>query len=134
MRNGLILQKLQALEEVLLELRSLGRVDEAQLNEDWRTRRAVERDLQILVEVVVDICQRLLSLTGQTPATTGAVERCIQMEALSRRGAYRQMVQFRNFIVRRYERVETAILAEMVNCHLRDFERFRTEILAYVRD
>jgi hypothetical protein len=28
----------------------------------------VERNLQILVEVVIDLCQRLLSLARQTPA------------------------------------------------------------------
>ena len=42
------------------------------------------------------------------------------------------MVQFRNFIVHRYDRVEVDILAEMVNLHLSDFERFRGEVMAYV--
>ena len=43
------------------------------------------------------------------------------------------MVQFRNFIVHRYERVDDEILVGMVNRHLGDFEHFRTEILAYVK-
>lgn len=53
---------------------------------------------------------------------------------LTSRDAYRQMVQFRNFIVHRYDRVDPDVLAEMVNCHLGDFARFRTEIVAYVQD
>ena len=135
MINGVILRELQALDQVLLELRSLGRVTVTQLESDWRTCRAVERDLQVLVEIVIDICQRLLSLRGQTPAATGseAVQRCIELGILSPDEAYRKMVQFRNFIVHRYERVELDVLANMVNKYLVDFEQFREEILKYVQ-
>jgi uncharacterized protein YutE (UPF0331/DUF86 family) len=85
--NGVILQKLQSLDQVLDELHSLGKVTAQTLNEDGRIRRAVERNLQVLVEIVIDICQRLISLSNQAPATTGAeaVERCIQLGALSRK-------------------------------------------------
>ena len=132
--NGVIAQKLQTLDEILIELRSLGRVNAAALRDEWRTRRAVERDLQILVEIVIDVCQRLISLAGQAPALTGAdaVARCVQMGALSDDEAYRQMVRFRNFIVHRYERIDVEILAAVVNRQLPDFEQFRNEILAYV--
>jgi uncharacterized protein YutE (UPF0331/DUF86 family) len=133
--NGVILQKLQSLDQVLAELRSLGELSVQILNEDWRIRRAVERDLQVLVEIVIDVCQRLISLSNQAPATTGAeaVERCIQLGVLSSMGAYEKMIRFRNFIVHRYERVDVEILADMVNRHLADFEHFRSEILNYVR-
>jgi hypothetical protein len=49
MLNGVIARKLQSLGQVLAELRSLGQVDSAQLRDDWRTRRAVERNLQVLL-------------------------------------------------------------------------------------
>jgi uncharacterized protein YutE (UPF0331/DUF86 family) len=134
MLNGVIAQKLQTLDEILLELRSWGPLNAAVLRDDSRTRRAVERDLQILVEVVIDVCQRLISLAGQSPAPTGAdaVARCVQMGALSDDDAYRQMVRFRNFIVHRYERIDTEILATVVNRQLTDFDQFRDEVLAYV--
>lgn len=133
--NGVIAQKLGSLDQVLSELKSLGQVSSGDLNEDWRTRRAVERDLQVLVEIVIDVCQRLISLAGQTPVNTGgeAIERCVQLGALSRYEAYDNMVRFRNFIVHRYERVDVEILANMVNRYLADFEKFRDEILAYVQ-
>lgn len=133
--NGVIAQKLQSLDQVLNELRSLGKVTIEDLNTDWRTRRAVERDLQVLVEIAIDICQRLISLSGGSPATSGgeAIERCIQLGALSSDDAYHKMVQFRNFIVHRYERIDVEILANMVNRYLPDFEKFRDEILDYVQ-
>jgi len=133
--NGVVIRKLESLDKVLDELRSLGEVSVEQLQDDWRTKRAVERDLQVLVEIVMDICQRLLSISGQTPSATEAeaIQRCIQLGALSDFEVYRKMVQFRNFVVHRYEQVDNDILVAMVNRHLSDFERFRTEILVYVK-
>ena len=133
MRNGVILNKLQALDEVLRELFSLDGVTTKVLRDDWKTRRAVERDLQVLVEIVVDVCQRIIALGNETPATTSgeAVERCIKNGIISDRDAYRKMVQFRNFVVHRYESVDVEILADVVNNRLSDFEAFRNEILKY---
>jgi uncharacterized protein YutE (UPF0331/DUF86 family) len=135
MINGVIVQKLQTLDDVLLELRSLGDVTTEQLEGNWRTRRAIERDLQVLIKVMIDVCQRLIALAGLTPTATAreAVERCVQLGALSRYASYHRTVQFRNFIVHHDEHVDTAILAEIVNRHLPDVECFRDEVLAYVQ-
>lgn len=135
MINGVIAQKLQSLDTTLMELRSLGQIDIRELDDDWRTKRAVERDLQILVEIVIDVCQRLISVAGQAPAATSgdAIERCIQLGVLSGEEPYRQMARFRNFVVHRYEKIDSNILANMINLHLIDFERFRDEVLAYVK-
>ena len=134
MINGVILQRIETLEQVLQELRSLGPVQVRHLEEDWRIRRAVERDLQVAVEIVVDVCQRLIALGGDGPASTGAdaVRRCVEMEVLSSAEPYRRMVQFRNFIVHRYDQVDVSVLADVLCHRLPDFERFRNEVLAYV--
>lgn len=135
MLNGVIAQELQALDVTLAELRSLETVSLDQLKENWQLRKAIERNLQILVEIVLDICQRLIALDGQSPAATGAdaVERCIALGALQRDENYFNMVRFRNFIVHRYEHIEPAVLVSMVNKRLPDFEKFRDEITAYVQ-
>ena len=136
MINGVILKKLEILDATLCELESLGQVKVETLHKDWLTRRAVERDLQVLVEIVIDVCQRIVSLAGHSPPTTGAeaVKRCVDLGALSSEDPFRQMVQFRNFIVHRYEQVDVEILAGMVNRRLNDFKQFRTEILSYAQD
>lgn len=135
MIKGVVAAKLQTLEEILIELRSLGMIDAQQLEGDWLKQRAIERSLQILVEITVDICQRLIALLGQAPAVTGtdAIERCMQLGILSDKPEYRQMVRFRNFIVQRYDRVDTAVLADVVNNQLTTFAQFRDEVLAYVQ-
>ena len=135
MKNGVLTAKLQSLEVALNELRSLGKLTSDQLRDDWRTRRAVERDLQIVIEVVIDVCQRVIALHQQAPAATSAqaVERCVQLGVLSQNPAYEKMVQFRNFVVHRYENIDVEIVADIVNNRLGDFDRFRDEVLRYYR-
>ncbi len=135
MINGVVLRKLEALDKVISELASLGKVSVEQLQRDWVMRRAVERDLQVMVEIVINICQRLISAANLPPASTGseAIKRCVALGALSSEEPYRRMVQFRNFIVHCYEQVNVEILVSLVNRRLDDFRRFRMEILRHAQ-
>ncbi len=134
MLNGVVLRKLRSLDDTLEELYSLGSVTLDLLKDDWRTLRAAERDLQILIEIVVDVCQRLISLAGKTPEETGAeaVKRCVKLGALSSSEPYRKMIQFRNFIVHRYEQIDTSIVVTILNRNLGDFKHFREQVLSYL--
>jgi len=135
MKNGILVRKLEALDNVLNEINSLGKITQKQLEENWVTRRAVERDLQVVVEILVDLCQRIIALRDEAPATSAqnAIQRCIDLGILSPHPSYTKMVQFRNFIVHRYERVDLDILVDIVNNRLDDVARFREEILRYVQ-
>lgn len=135
MVNGIIIKKLNVFDTVLEELRSLGKVNAETFKRNWQTQRAVERELQVLVEIVVDVCQRLISIRGESPAASGAdaIQRCVALGALSDRAAYKKMVQFRTFIVHRYEAIDVNVLVTMINRNLADFELFREDILAYVQ-
>ncbi len=131
--NGAIHRKLLLIEQVVMELRTLVPVTVADLENDWRIRRAVERGLQVAVEAMIDVCQRLISLRGLTVPGTGAesVGLCVELGALSPVEPYRRMVQFRNYIVHHDEMVDPAVLAEIVNRRLDDFENFCREIQVY---
>lgn len=136
MLNGVITKKLEVLEETLHELESLGNITRDTVQTNWLVRRAVERDLQILVEVVIDVCHRLISGAGTAPASSAieAVKKCVRLGVLSSEEPFRQMVQFRNFIVHRYERVDPEILVGIMNKHLQDFRFFQEEVLRYVKN
>jgi uncharacterized protein YutE (UPF0331/DUF86 family) len=73
-------------------------------------------------------------MAGQSPATSGveAIERCVGLGVFRSLEPYRKMIQFRNFIVHRYEQVDLGILIDIVNNRLGDFEDFRNEVMAYV--
>jgi uncharacterized protein YutE (UPF0331/DUF86 family) len=133
--NGVVQQKLGFIADTRAKLASLGPVTAEMLREDWQLRMVVERGLQVAVEAAVDVCHRLISLAGQPPATTAtdAIERCVTLGALTGRDNYRRMVQFRNFIVHRYERVDEAVLARVLSERLADLDRFIEEVSAHAR-
>ena len=124
MINGVVAQKLQALDAVLAELRTLGIVSAKALRSDWQQRRAIERNLQVLVEVVIDVCQRLVTVTGQSPATSGAdaIERCIQMGALTPDENYTRMVRFEAVSGRRLFIRDLPAAAAFVSLTAREYE------------
>lgn len=62
--DPVIIKKRSRLQKTLGELRSLGALDPSALAADWKSQRVIERDLQVAIEVVIDICHRLLSLRG----------------------------------------------------------------------
>lgn len=110
--NGVILKKFTVMDDEVARLKTLGRVTTDRLDGDHFLKHGVERSLQICVEVVVDVAQRILSLEGRTPATTAfdALKGLESMGIIGSAERYRPMVQFRNFVVHRYERVDTAFL------------------------
>ena len=125
---------MQALERALSELRTVAPITPADLTADWRIQRAVERNVLILVDVVVEVCQRVAGNTGRTrlPSLGDAVARCVRLGALSAAVNYVGLVRLANFPVYRYETIETGMLAEMVNGQLDDFARFHDEMGAYL--
>jgi uncharacterized protein YutE (UPF0331/DUF86 family) len=132
--NGVVTAKLSQLEQVLRELSSLGELTVERLQGDWLVRRAVERDLQIAVEVLIDVCHRLLSVSGGAPAATAraALEACEQLGVLRSADKYRPLVGFRNILVHDYEQLRSEIVAEIVNNRLGVLREFRDEVLTYV--
>ena len=129
-----VTRKMQALERALAELRSVGHLAAADLSADWRLQRAVERDVLILVDVVVELCQRVAGNTGKTrlPSIGDAVARCVRLGALSDEVNYVGLVRLANFPVYRYEAIEAEMLVEIINEQLGDFTRFQDEMAAYL--
>ncbi len=132
--NGVISSRLERMDKVLGELESLGRLTSGRLQENWQTKRAVERDLQVVVEIVIDVCQRILSLNDRQVVSSSAeaIERCQELGIISEDLDYRKIVQFRDFVVHRYESVEDGILCDICNNHLADIRRFKKDINSYV--
>ena len=131
--NGVISGKLNNLDKVLSRLRSLAPLNSERL-EDWILHSAVERNLQVAVEIVIDICHRLHSLARKSPAANAreAVEGCVELGILDTTETLSRMIGFRNLVVHRYEYIDTDILLDVLNNHLDDFDLFREKVLSYV--
>jgi len=128
--NGVILKKFAVMDDELARLRALGEMSTARLDGDHFLKHGIERALQICVEVVVDVAQRILSVASRPPAPTAfdALSGLEAMGVIASAERYRAMIQFRNFIVHRYERVHSSVLVDILNHHLDDLTAFRDEV------
>lgn len=128
--NGVILKKFAVMNQEIDQLRALGCLTTSQLDQNHFLKHGIERSLQICIEVVVDVAQRILALESRPPAPTAfdALSAIASMGILSDATRYRTMIQFRNFVVHRYERVDTAVLIEILDRHLDDLIAFQTEV------
>ncbi len=129
--NGVIQRKLALLDKHLLNLRNEFKgVSLEDFRESWVLQRMAERVLQVMIEICIDIAERIIALKGAGPAATGseAIEKLAALGAIQSAQPYAEMVRFRNLIVHRYEEIDPEILYSIVSKKLDDFRRFRDEI------
>ena len=128
--NGVILKKFAVMDDEIARLRALGMMTTTRLDGDHFLKHGIERALQISVEIVVDVAQRILFLEGRPPAPTAfdAINGLEAMGIIASAERYRSMIQFRNFVVHRYERVDSSVLVNVLSHHLDDLIDFRNEV------
>jgi len=136
MRNGIVTRKLTEMEETLRRLREHLPTDYEEFSRDWARQKVVERALQIMIEAMIDIGERLIALEGGSPAETSVavMERLQALGVVSRASRYVPMVRFRNFLVHQYEQMDLKILYGIVSQKLEDVEAFGAEIKTYVEN
>lgn len=131
--NGVISQKLDLIAQRVSKLRSRTPLTTDELENDYFLRSGIERTLQVCVEAMIDIANRVIFLEGRPPSAEsfGSIQQLEDLHILKDAGAYRNMIKFRNLIVHRYEQIETDILATIVNHYLGDIDRFAEEIATH---
>lgn len=110
--NGIIERKLRIIEENISDIKSWNIISIQQLKESSLLQKATERALQISIEVMIDVSERILSLNEIEPANTSAenMKKLEQIGIIKSFDDYANMVRFRNFIVHRYEKIDIEIL------------------------
>ena len=129
--NGVVDRKLALLDRQIMRLQeALNGVSQEQFAESWEKRTLSERALQVCVEIVIDVAERIIALRRAGPVATAAdaIERLVDLGVLSSTEPYQNMVRFRNLIVHQYEEVDPEILFDLATRRLDDFRAFRDEI------
>ena len=128
--NGIIEAKLRILEEKLAEIESWNISSYDALQESSLLQNALERALQVSIEVMIDISERPLAMNHISPlrSAAGNMKKLQELGILSSRPEYEDMVKFRNFIVHRYERIDLEILYNILKNKLPLFRHFIEEI------
>jgi uncharacterized protein YutE (UPF0331/DUF86 family) len=128
--NGIIEKKLRLLEQKLSEINDWQITSYAEFSQSSLKINAVERALTVCVEIMIDISERILAIKKIPPKDT-SVENFKELERLKiiqSFETYADMIRFRNFIVHRYETIDTQILFAIVTKKLKNFRSFADEI------
>jgi uncharacterized protein YutE (UPF0331/DUF86 family) len=128
--NGPIEAKLRIIEEKLMEVESWQITSFQQLQQNSMLRNATERALQVAIESMIDICERILALENIPAAETSAdvVKKVIELGIIADNIEYLDMIRFRNFIVHRYEKIDLEIIYSIITKKLPLFRNFIHEI------
>lgn len=131
-----ILAKLDELDGYLRELRAIvpGTIEGYRQIEK---RRACERLLQISVECVIDVCNRLVTglRLGLPAEEDDLFEKLAQAGKISprMRETLQRMKGCRNILVHEYGHVEDDIIFETISTRLADFDEFKREVIEALR-
>jgi len=131
--NGVVQRKLALLNTQLIRLEaSLKDLNFVEFSDSWEKRTLTERALQVSVEIIIDVAERIISLEGKGPVSSAseAIECLVVMGVLKSSQPYVGMVRFRNLIVHQYEEVEPSILYMLATKKLSDFRKFIDEVSA----
>ena len=129
--NGVIQRKLALLDNYLIRLQQqLDDVDSETFKNDWAMQRMAERSLQVMIEVVVDIAERIIALKNAGPVASAAqaLEKLVDLKVIKSAQPYTEMIRFRNLIVHQYEEINPDIVYNIATNYLDTFRHFRDEI------
>jgi len=128
--NGIIERKLRVIEENISDIKSWNINSLQQLKESSLLQKATERALQISIEVMIDVSERILALNEIEPANASAenMKKLEQIGIIHSFDDYANMVRFRNFIVHRYEKIDIEIIYSIIKNNLHLFNKFVNEI------
>lgn len=105
-------------------------------SDDIRLRRAMERSLQIAVEVCLDIGRRIIAQEGfRYPEDNADVFRVLYEEKVVSSkllAALIDMAKFRNLVVHDYARIDDAKVYAILKKRLGDFDAFARAVVDYL--
>jgi len=128
--NGVIENKLRVIEQKVGEIKSWGIGSYEDFSNNSLLQNGVERALQVAVEAIIDISERILSIKRIPPSGSGAANlEILENEGVIKTaGRYSDMIRFRNFIVHRYEKIDTEVVYGIIKNKLELFSAFVDEI------
>jgi len=129
----LILRKLAELEEYLNHLKEYSSLSLEEYQKNWKAQRIIERTLQILIEICLDIANHFISDKHLRVPESYADSFKILLEAgfidASLFQQMEKMARFRNILVHHYDFIDAPIVIGILRKNLDDFILFRDAIL-----
>ncbi|MBC7320482.1 DUF86 domain-containing protein [bacterium] len=134
--RDLILRKISELEEYLSQLREVKDITLEDFLKDWKVQRAVERILQISIEICIDIANHIISSEDwRVPVSYSDTLRVLKENKVIDDELFNimeRMVKFRNIIVHNYDRIDQAVIINILRNNLNDFVRYKDSIIEWI--
>ena len=129
-RNGVITAKIATIEEYLGHLKTYLPVPYEDFRDNWGLQKIVERSLQVMIEAMIDVAERVLALHNLSPPKTSAdaIKKLHELGTIKEHASYTRMVRFRNLVVHDYAAIDIELLYSILCNNLGDFIRFVKEI------
>ena len=132
----LIGRKLTQLDTYLDQIREFSKISIAAYKSDWKMQRIVERTLQMLIELCIDIANHIISDEGlRLPSGYADTFTVIMEKKVINRNLFKtmdKMAKFRNVVVHQYEKIDPAIVVSILHQNLKDFENYKKAIIRYL--
>ena len=125
-----------SIQKYLKELKDANDIDWETFVQDNRSRRFVERVLQILVESMIDLGQHIIADEGfREPNTYRDVFRILVEEGVlqeKKLTVYEKIASFRNVLVHHYEGIDDSVVFGVFKKNLPDIEDFLNQIFNWL--
>jgi uncharacterized protein YutE (UPF0331/DUF86 family) len=134
--KSLVLRKLSDLSDLCGQMIEYQGITARRYAADWKSQRIVERTLQMMVEICLDVANHIISDKGYRRPVGYADHFTVLREnrILSTRLTARmeKMAKFRNLIVHNYDKVDTEIVVGILKKNLADFDAFKTAVVKFL--
>ncbi len=133
----LVEKKLRRIEDFLRELGAVSIENYDKFREDVVSRRFIERNIELAIEQMVDICKHFISgLDLEEPETyADCFDSLAKNQVIPEKESdtFKSMVRFRNILIHAYEGVDDSITYGIYKERLGDFRAFIRIIRKYLQ-
>jgi uncharacterized protein YutE (UPF0331/DUF86 family) len=134
--KSLVLRKLSDLSDLYRQMLEYRGITTRRYAADWKCQRIVERTLQMMVEICLDVANHIISDKGYRRPVGYADHFTVLREnkILNARLTARmmQMAKFRNLIVHNYDKIDTEIVVGILKKNLTDFDSFKKAVVKFL--
>jgi len=133
----LIMRKLAELEDYTKQIQEYSNITVKEYSKDWKIQRIVERTLQMMIELCVDIANHIIAdKKYRVPTNYSDTFQVLEEEGLISKKQFKtikKMTQFRNIIVHHYDKIDETIVVNILRRNLKDFFEYRDSVLKIIK-
>lgn len=130
---------LSKIDEIDSYVREIKQISPSDFNEyrDIKVKRSCERLLQLGIECVIDICKLFVSglRLGLPSEEKDLFNKMLKQGILGKETVFvlKEMRGFRNILIHEYATIDDELVFEVIKKRLDDFEKFKKEILKFLK-